>query len=339
MGSPLRLTVVGDDAAPAWSAVVEEFAAVDKALSRFREDAELVALDRSAGHGPPVRVGRRLERAMALAERARRLTGGRFDPRILGDLERLGEHGADIHAGAVDASERHWRSRRIATRLRAGWWSLDTPIDLGGIGKGLALRWAAARVEGLAATYLIDAGGDIVARGRGPDGAGWRIGIEDPSGRSVVPRAVIGVTDRAIATSSVRRRRWERDGRSVHHLIDPATGEPASGGLLAVTVLGPDPAWAEVWSKVLFIGGRRTIGDEARRLGLAAWWVGDDRTLEMTPAARELTLWIDGDGTRTYRGASADSRASAVGMPSRAPAFVTASEAATTARRAASSKG
>ena len=84
MGSPLRLTVVGPDAEAAWDEVVDEFGASDLALSRFREDAELVALDRSAGSGRPVSVGRRLERAVVAAERARRLTDGRFDPRILG---------------------------------------------------------------------------------------------------------------------------------------------------------------------------------------------------------------------------------------------------------------
>ena len=45
----------------------------------------------------------------------------------------------------------------------------------------------------------------------------------------------------------------------VHHLVDPRTGEPADGGLRAVTGHGPDPAWAEVWSKTLFIEGRERI--------------------------------------------------------------------------------
>jgi thiamine biosynthesis lipoprotein len=78
----------------------------------------------------------------------------------------------------------------------------------------------------------------------------------------------------------------------VHHLLDPRTGESAVGGLQSVTVAGSDPAWAEVWSKVLFVGGRGTIADDARSRGMAVWWVADDGTLEMTADARARTVWV-----------------------------------------------
>jgi thiamine biosynthesis lipoprotein len=344
MGSPLRLTAVGSDAEPAWLDVVEEFADSDLALSRFRDDAELVALDRAAGTGGEVRVTRRLERAIVAAERARRLTGGRFEPRILGDLERLGERGADLFVAARTGIER--RGRRppagpIASRPRRGYLTIDRPIDLGGIGKGLALRWAARRLDryGLDG-FLIDAGGDIVARGGAPEGGPWQIGIEDPVAGNDVPLAVIRLRDGAIATSSIRRRRWDHEGRPVHHLIDPTTGLPAWSGLLAVTVAGPDPAWAEVWAKTLFLYGQAEIAAEARRRGLAAWWVADGGTLAMTAAARSATVWVKEEAVRDHALlASATSSAAAVGMPSRAPAFVTASVPAATARRADSSRG
>jgi thiamine biosynthesis lipoprotein len=136
---------------------------------------------------------------------------------------------------------------------------LDHPVDLGGVGKGLALRWAAAAVarHGFA-SFLLDAGGDLVVQGQPPDSSPWRIGLEDPTG-APEPLAVLAVPAGAVATSSVRRRRWTSGDRVVHHLIDPSTGEPGGDGLLAVTVEGPDPAWAEVWSKALFVAGRHGI--------------------------------------------------------------------------------
>ena len=343
MGSPLRLTVVGPDAEAAWDEVVDEFGASDLALSRFREDAELVALDRSAGSGRPVSVGRRLERAVVAAERARRLTDGRFDPRILGDLERLGERGANFTGAAphptVDAG-RPWLRTPIARSPRRGYLILERAIDLGGIGKGLALRWAATRLDRLAVDgFLIDAGGDVVVRGEAPEGGPWQIGIEDPVASERMPLAVVRLRDGAIATSSISRRRWDHEGRSVHHLIDPTSGLPAWSGLLAVTVAAPDPAWAEVWSKTLFLSGPTAIAAEARRGGLAAWWVTGDGTLAMTPAARSSTIWVREEAVRDQVRASATSSSAAVGMPSRAPALVTASEAAATARRAATSSG
>ena len=212
MGSTLRMIAVGPHAEEAWAAAVDEFAAADLALSRFRDDAELVALDRHAGTGVAIRVGRRLERAVAAADRAHRVTSGRFDPRIFGDLEALGEHGAEIGQvtppGTV-GHDRSWLDRPVARRVGRGYLSVDRPIDLGGIGKGLALRWAAARSERLGVPgLLIDAGGDIVVRGDGPDRGPWQIGIEDPTAPTGPPLAVVQLEELAIATSSISRRRW-----------------------------------------------------------------------------------------------------------------------------------
>jgi FAD:protein FMN transferase len=302
MASPLRLLV--DDGAPirfadaAWRAVVEEFAAVEVAMSRFRETSEITTLHRAQRLPTP---SRRLVAGLVAADRARRLTTGRFDERVLGDLERLGSVGIR-QAWAVPAGVS--RPRRSAGRAlpgrsfrragRRGPIELDSPVDLGGIGKGLALRWAAHRaaLELGDVAFLIDAGGDVVTRGRPSDGA-WSIGIEDPDGGEA-PVAVCRVDgDGAIATSSVRLARWiDPAGRPVHHLIDPATGEPGGDGLRAVTVAFADPAWAEVWSKALFLEGAAAIGAAARRRGLAAWWVDHRGELSMTPAARQRTGWV-----------------------------------------------
>jgi thiamine biosynthesis lipoprotein len=168
-------------------------------------------------------------------------------------------------------------------------------VDLGGIGKGLALRWAADRIaphlpDGAGA--LIDAGGDLVTVGIAPDG-GWRIGVEDP----LVPGehvAVAAVRSGAIATSSVRVRHWrDADGRVQHHLIDPRSSLPARTDLVAVTVADPDPAWAEIWTKSLFLAGRAGIGPEARERDIAAWWVDATGKVGLTPAAREMSAWVD----------------------------------------------
>ncbi len=305
MASPLRLSVAVSDVArgldrrvdAAWADVRATFAQAEAAMSRFRDDSELTRLNRRA----PVRapVSRDLGRALAAADRAHRTTGGRFDPRIVEALERIGYAG--VRQGASD--------RRAATTPALGRVVgldggvrvvvLEVPVDLGGIGKGLALRWAADGLEGRlagdrdgAAGFLLDAGGDVVASGSLGGGEPWQVGIEDPAG-GPEPLAIVAILGRgAIATSSIRRLRWAHQGRDVHHLIDPRTGEPGGEGLLAVTVAGPDPAWAEVWSKALFLDGSSGIASLARARGLAAWWVTREGRLEMTPAARQRTSWV-----------------------------------------------
>ena len=307
MGSALRLCLcrnaglANGDAVAAWAEVVDEFEWSEDAMSRFRESSELTGLNRAAGTGREIVVGRRLERAIVAADRARRVTGDRFDPRVLVDLDRLGYRGAPLPATGVSAAGSGGGLRvstpasatRIACRIAPGRLRLDRPIDLGGIGKGLALRWACARLDRRGVrSYLLEAGGDLVARGHGPDRDGWQVGIEDPARDGAPPLAVVSVEDLAVATSSVGVHAWVVNGRPVHHLLDPATGEPGGDGLLAVTVAAADPAWAEVWSKTLFLAGRAGIAGLARTRGLAAWWVAPDRSLEMTPAARLRSVWV-----------------------------------------------
>ncbi len=334
MGSPLRLTVTGapgGEALLAWGRVSHEFERAEQALSRFRETSDLTRLNRAATTVAPVEVDPRLRRALATAWRAQRVTGGRFDPRILADLERLGYAGASIdvardHEAPVDATAvdgmpggRGRATAWLALDGRRAAAALDAPVDLGGIGKGLALRWAWRRLwAGLHAMgragVLLEAGGDIVAAGPAPDGGPWLVGIEDPcaarpdasavtpgpgaAAASAVtpgepgPVAVVAVERGAVCTSSVAIHRWrDPNGRPAHHLLDPATGVPGGAGLLAVTVAGPDPAWAEVWSKALFLEGASGIAEAARRRGLAAWWIAEDGRLRMTPAARPRTAW------------------------------------------------
>lgn len=304
----------GDPTEHAWAVVRAEFDATDRALSRFRDDSELTALNRLAGTGRVVAVSWRLRTLLAAVHRARRLTDGRFEAAVIDDLERIGERGATLDpapGGATSlaigaptnpapTSVPGDRVVRLvpegvpgASLVRAP----GAPIDSGGIGKGLALRWAAAaalRVLAKGVGLLLEAGGDIVSAGVAPPD-GWRVGIEDPiaTGPSAEPLAVVAVERGAVATSSVRVRNWVGpDGRRVHHLLDPRTGQPARTGLIAVTVAGVDPAWSEVWSKALFLAGRDSIGEEARSRGLAAWWIDDAGRLGMTPEARLCSSWV-----------------------------------------------
>lgn len=302
MGSPLRLIVVSGmhraarrRAVHAWAAVRQEFEASEQAMSRYRDTSEITLLNRRVGRVETSVLSRRMLAALTTCERARRLTDGRFDPRVLRILERLGDHGAPI--GRLETGEPSDGStdRRIVECDADGGIRLSEPVDLGGIGKGLALRWAAAAVRQAGCEgFLLDAGGDIVASGQPPRDGPWRIGIEDPSG-AAQPLAVLAATNEAVATSSIRRRQWRTADRMVHHLIDPVSGEPGGGGLLAVTVAGSDPAWSEVWSKALFVEGRAGIASLARERGLAAWWVADGSSLEMTAAARVRMIWAPGD--------------------------------------------
>ena len=119
-------------------------------------------------------------------------------------------------------------------------------LDPSGLVKGWAVDGAAARLAAAGATsFCINAGGDVVARGRPAPGRRWRIGIRHPGDLGHVA-AVLAVEDLAVATSG----EYERGA----HILDPHTGRPPSG-LLSVTVVGPDLATADAYATAAFAMG------------------------------------------------------------------------------------
>ena len=272
------------------------FTEVERTCTRFDAESPLMRANRrpDAWHQVPAA----LYEAVREAHRAYQTTKGVFDPRILSDLRAVG-YDRSLPFGQGDVTTRGSLARRRTRppwnpgfrggplpRLRLG----DHPIDLGGIGKGLAIRWAAQRLASECSDYLVEAGGDCLAHGTGPDGPGWRVGVEDPRGGQE-PLAVVELRDLACTTSSVRFRRWRHEGAPVHHLIDPRTGLPGGDGLVAVTVLAEDPADAEVMSKTLFLHGADRIGRVAARNGAAALWVTRNGGIGTTPAFDRHVIW------------------------------------------------
>ncbi len=302
MTSDINMWIVDpkSHATSALDAAQDVFRRVEAACTRFESTSPLMQANVAGRHWR--RVPRECVDAVAEAAKAHRVTGGLFDPRVLGSLQRIGYSASlPFEAGSVSVSSTATAHGNTERRVRVRWKPGVSreqsavrigrvPIDLGGIGKGLAVRWAAAELRLAGRASLIQAGGDCYADGHGLDGEGWSIAVEDPFGASE-PIAVLRLSDCAVATSSLRLRRWVVDGRAVHHLIDPRTGSPADSGLVAVTVVDADPAMAEVWSKALFVAGRGELRRIAVRHKIAALWVDEDGRVSCSRAMRPYLLW------------------------------------------------
>jgi thiamine biosynthesis lipoprotein len=90
----------------------------------------------------------------------------------------------------------------------------------------------------------------------------------------------------AVATSGLNVRVWRRsDGAPAHHLLDPATGEPAWTGLVGATALAPTALEAESLAKAALLSGpAEGRGRLARHGGLL---VHDDGDVELCGPLRE----------------------------------------------------
>ena len=253
LGTTVRVRVAGRDAAGRAARVEELVRDYDRRLSRFRPDSELCALN--ADPRPAVPVSLLLADALRAALTAAERTGGLVDPTILPALERAGYREswdpsracAQTPSLATTAARPHpdapWRS--IGVRGDVVVRPPGLRLDLGGTGKGHVADLAAALLDG-APSWAIDCGGDLRVGGGGPQ----RVEIAD------APGAVFDVRDGAVATSAIHARAWRRDdGRPAHHLIDPATGEPAFTGLRSVTALAPTTLEAETLAKAALLSG------------------------------------------------------------------------------------
>ena len=256
MGSDVHVIVVG---APLslLDAARERIERLEGLWSRFRPTSEVSRLNALAG--VPVRVS---PETLALVERAlegARVTGGRYDPTVLGAMLRAGYDRSFELLGDGDTSQ--------ASALRLGYEGVAVDrdastvtipagvgFDPGGIGKGFAADLLVRDLlEAGAAGACANVGGDLRVEGEPPDGMAWTIAIEHPLRPDATE--LIGLSSGAVATSTRARRVWGPPERRRHHLIDPATGRPAESGMLSATVIAAEAWQAEVLAKAAFVAG------------------------------------------------------------------------------------
>ncbi len=195
---------------------VEDF---DLAYSRFRPDS---LISRLAVTGGVCELPEDAAPLLAFYRKLYEITAGRVSPLVGNVLVHLG----------YDAD---YSLRRRPGHTSAPAWddvlSVDGSVltasepvllDLGAAGKGyLVDLLAEILVDAGFAEYLIDGSGDIARSG--PDVC--RVGLEHPAD----PCKAIGVANLhngVLCGSATNRRSW---GTGLHHIIDPATGEPTTG--------------------------------------------------------------------------------------------------------------
>lgn len=246
----------------------DHLAALDKAVSRFRDDSEVTQLSRLAEHGEAWYFGSPLfNDHLDAACHAARISGGLVDVTV----------GAAVIASGYDADLNIVRARSAFSLsegpvpgpgweqvCRGGAGRISTPrgtvLDFGATAKAHAADTVAGLLgSALPGGFLVNLGGDIATAGPAPAG-GWRVGVEAADGGL---RQVVSITDQGVATSSTQLRRWRTDAGTVHHIVDPRTGGTAAAVWAHVTcvaasaleantastasiVLGEDaPAWLQ----------------------------------------------------------------------------------------------
>lgn len=107
--------------------------------------------------------------------------------------------------------------------------------------------------------YMIDIGGEIVAKGKNSRNGLWRIGINKPIDDSLSVnqeiQTILELTDVGLATSGNYRNFYYKDGKKYAHTIDPRTGYPVQHNILSATVIAKDCMTADALATAFMVMG------------------------------------------------------------------------------------
>jgi thiamine biosynthesis lipoprotein len=238
--NPIALRAAGEEAL----AQIEQ---LEAQLSLFRASSEVAHLNARAARGP-VRVTPGLFALLQQAQKLCEESGGAFDITVAPLVRCWGFMGGDgrLPPPHEVAEARAKVGMRLVQLNRADFTVRfareGVMLDLGAIGKGYAIERAAEVLREARVTSALIHGGTstVQALGPPPGEAFWKIAIETPStapAASPTLLATVPLKEEAMSVSGVRESSFQAAGRTYGHIIDPRTGEPAIGTVLAAVVL------------------------------------------------------------------------------------------------------
>lgn len=189
-------------------------------------------------------------------------TNGAFDPTVgpLVNIWGFGPSGPELKDSVdiqnllnlVGFEKVDFNSREVRKKLH------DIYLDFSSIAKGYGVDVVADLLmsKGID-NYLVEIGGELVARGVNESGELWKVGVNRPeeSANASDLFSIIALQDKAMATSGNYRNFYVRDSVKISHTINPETGYPVEHNLLSATVIAKDCMTADAYATALMVMG------------------------------------------------------------------------------------
>lgn len=228
LGTTVEIKAVGQDREELQRKINLAFAGIDRLEKIFdfhNPKSELSRLNKDAAQ-QSVGVSEDLFFVIKKAVEFSELTDGAFDP--------------TINSPNKEAS---YKDIGLNEKKRTIFFSREgLKIDLGGCAKGYIVDQVAKGLrESGVSSFLINAGGDIIASGRE-----WKIGIQHPQGRNKILR-VLKLRNKAIATSGNYLRK---------HIINPQSKQVAEDNILSSTIISNSCLKSDILATAVFVLGK-----------------------------------------------------------------------------------
>lgn len=133
--------------------------------------------------------------------------------------------------------------------------------------------------------FIIDIGGEVLAKGTKPNAESWQVGIQKPTedqNGEIEAEVIVSLKNKALVTSGSYRKYYEKNGKRYSHMIDPSTGYPVTHSLLSVSVLADKCAEADAYATAFMIMGLdKSLKFLEKRNDLEAYFIYTDNENEM----------------------------------------------------------
>jgi FAD:protein FMN transferase len=230
----------------------EKYIQLEKIFSRFDPESELSFLNSHLDKYTLVSedMAEVVRKALDHYEK----TNGLFDPRVISVLESAG-YARDFKKNdftPVLSEEPPEISGALENDLQISGNTVKfyRRMDFSGIVKGYTTDKIAALFKKKGwRNFMVDSGGDIFAAGRSLEREKWNIAIEGIAEKNLR----LTISEKAVATSGISRRKWEREGKRFHHLVHPGHPAEFSFDLRTVSVIADSAEEADIMAKILFI--------------------------------------------------------------------------------------
>ena len=231
-----------------------------------------------------------------IAQEAAKISDGYFDPTISPIVAAWGfsnKHGDSITPQLIDSLKQLVDYRKV--RIKNGKVIKDNPsiqLDFNAIAQGYTSDMIASFLESRdVKDFLVDTGGEIMARGSKPNGQPWIVGIEKPADNwdsEQIVQTRIALRDKGLVTSGSTRKYVERNGKRYSHCIDPKTGYPVEHQLLSATVLAENSVWADALASICMVMGLKKSLEIINALdGVEAYYIFANEKNELEIYATE----------------------------------------------------
>jgi thiamine biosynthesis lipoprotein len=264
MGGRFDISIVANDSLIAEqniNEVIAEISRIENLISDWKPTSQVSEVNRNAGIAP-VKVDREVfeltQRAIELSKK----TNGAFDVSFAA-MDRIWKFDGSMtempSAEAIKKSVEKVGYKNIFLDNVQSTIFLKLKgmkMGFGALGEGYATdRCRDMMLAKGIKSGIVNASGDMTTWGKQPNGKDWNIGITNPFHPDDV-FAVVPLNGGAVTTSGNYEKFVVLDGKRFSHIINPATGYPATG-LCSVTVFGPKAEIANGFSTSIMVMGRR----------------------------------------------------------------------------------